>query len=76
MTATQLTLFEQSAGISNSHLLLLTASVFAVCYLTWGAWTALGQYQLWQAREISAYDLAVSLIRVVVMMIFLGYFVR
>ncbi len=76
MTATQLTLFQQSTGVTTDTLTLVIAGIGAVVFLTYGGWMAYMQLQLWQTGKISFYDLIATLVRVSVVMLLLGYIVR
>lgn len=76
MNAQQVTLFEQSVGVSMSQLTLAIVSIAAVVYLSWGAWMAYGQLQLWQTGESSSYELLTILARMAVMLLFIGYWLR
>jgi Protein of unknown function (DUF3262) len=76
VTANQLALFQQSAGVSTGSMTLGIASVGALVFLSFGAWLAYRQLQRWQMGQISFYGLSVLLVRTAVVMLLLGYLVR
>lgn len=76
MNAQQITLFENAVGVSVSQLTLVIASIAAVVYVLWGAWLAYGQLQRWQTGESSGYEVLTLLVRMAVMLMFLGYWLR
>jgi hypothetical protein len=76
VTAHQLALFQQSAGVSGDSLTLGITSVGALVFLSFGAWLAYRQLQRWQTRQISFYELSILLVRAAVVMLLLGYLVR
>ncbi|WP_420796573.1 TIGR03758 family integrating conjugative element protein, partial [Ectothiorhodospira haloalkaliphila] len=47
MNADQQSAFEAAAGVGVDTLALTLASISAVLYLLWLAWTALTQYRAW-----------------------------
>jgi hypothetical protein len=76
VTANQLALFQQSAGVSTGSLTLGITSVGALVFLSFGAWLAYRQLQHWQSGQVSFYQLSVLLVRAAVVMLLLGYCVR
>jgi hypothetical protein len=75
VTATQLALFQQSAGVSGDSLTLGITSAGATVFLSFGAWLAYRQLQHWQMGQISFYQLSVLLVRAAGVMLLLGYLV-
>jgi integrating conjugative element protein (TIGR03758 family) len=69
-------LFEQAAGVSAAQLTVLVASLLMLSLLTWGGWVALSQLALFQQRQVSLFDVLVSVLRAVVMMLLLSYLIR
>lgn len=65
-----------SGGQSSSDLLLAVASVVAVLALVWVAWLALRLFDRWSRRGGDTGDLLWHLIRAVVAISVLGWFVR
>jgi integrating conjugative element protein (TIGR03758 family) len=65
-----------TGGQSSSGLLLLVASTVAVVALLWVAWLALRLFDRWSRRSGDMGDLLWHLIRAVVVVSVLGWFVR
>jgi len=65
-----------SGGQSSSGLLLVVASAVAVVALVWLAWLALRLFDRWSRRGGDMGDLLWHLVRAVVVISVLGWFVR
>ena len=65
-----------TGGQSSSGLLLTVASTVAVVALLWVAWLALRLFDRWSRRCVDMGDLLWHLIRAVVVVSVLGWFVR
>ncbi|MBE0435973.1 MAG: TIGR03758 family integrating conjugative element protein [Methylomicrobium sp.] len=78
MTNQQAAAFTQATGnISNPEQLLLgIAVIFAVIYLLWLVWITKSQYQAWQTRKGDFYDMTYSVLRAIVVVLLVGYFIR
>ena len=77
MTPAQEAAFAAAAGgQSSSALLLAVASILAVFALTWLAWLALRLFDRWTRRGADTGYLLWHLVRAVVVISVLGWFVR
>ena len=65
-----------TGGQSSSGLLMLVASAVAVFALVWVAWLALRLFDRWSRRNGDLGDLLWHLVRAVVVISVLGWFVR
>lgn len=77
MTSAQEAAFSAAAGgPSSSALLLVIASIVMVFALIWAAWLALRLFDHWTRRGEDTADLLWHLVRAVVVISVLGWFVR
>jgi len=65
-----------AGGQSSNGLLLAVASILAVFTLTWLAWLVLRLFDRWTRRGGDAGDLLWHLVRAVVVISVLGWYVR
>ncbi|MCG5495559.1 TIGR03758 family integrating conjugative element protein [Ectothiorhodospira variabilis] len=76
MNADQQSAFEAAAGVGLDTLALTLASISAVLYLLWLAWTALTQYRAWNDKRATFFDMTWLVIRATILVLLLGFFIR
>lgn len=76
MDANQQAAFEAGAGISASALLLGIASIVLMLTLIWALWVTFGTFRAWQDGTASLFDLAWVALRVSIIVMVLGFYLR
>lgn len=68
--------FELGAGVSVDTVLLAIASVVLVLALVWAMWITFGAFRSWQDGSTGLFDVAWSALRVSILLMVLGYYIR
>ena len=78
MTNQQTAAFTQATGniATPDQLLLAIAMIFAVIYLLWLVWMTKSQFKAWQTGQGDFYDMTNNVLRAIVIVLLLGYFIR
>lgn len=64
---TALRVFQETAGISASHLSLSVRAILCTLFLLWAAWIIYGQIQVMQSKHHDIYELPVAILRVLLL---------
>ena len=76
MSSAQRLAFDLAAGVSASALLLGIASIVIVLTLVWASWVTYGAFRSWQSGDVDLFDVAWSAIRVSILLMVLGFYIR
>lgn len=76
MSDAQRLAFRLGSGTEAATLLLAIASVTVMLALVWALWITVGSFRSWQDGNASLFDLAWSALRVCILLMVLGFYVR
>ncbi len=76
MSHTQRLAFQLGAGIDAATVLLGIASIVLVLALVWALWITFGAFRSWQDGSTGLFDVAWSALRVSLLLMVLGYYIR
>lgn len=76
MNPTQYTAFELAAGANATTLLIAIAAIVLTLTMVWGLWVTFGTFRAWQDGNSSLFDLAWSALRVSIILMVLGFYLR
>lgn len=76
MSDAQRLAFQLGSGIDAASVLLGIASVVLVLALVWAMWITFGVFRSWQDGGVSLFDVAWSVLRVSILLMVLGYYIR
>jgi integrating conjugative element protein (TIGR03758 family) len=76
MTAAQQTAFQAGSGATPGTLLTAIASMVLVLAFVWAIWVALGTFRAWQEGQATVFDLTWSTVRVSIVLMVLGFYLR
>lgn len=62
-----LRVFEETAGISSSHLSLFMRTLICALFFLWAAWNVYGQIKIVQSQQHDIYDLPMAILRVLLL---------
>ena len=68
--------FQLGSGADAATVLLGIASVVVVLALIWAMWITFGAFRSWQDGNASLFDVAWSVLRVSILLMVLGYYIR
>ena len=76
MSNAQRLAFQLGSGAEAASVLLGIASVVLVLALVWAMWITFGAFRSWYDGGASLFDVAWSALRVSILLMVLGYYVR
>ena len=76
MSGTQAAAFQSGSGVTVANLLLGISAIIMTLLLLWGAWIAIGQLRAWQEGRASLFDMLGTTLRVGMLLLLLGWFIR
>jgi integrating conjugative element protein (TIGR03758 family) len=76
MSDAQRLAFQLGSGADAATVLLGIASVVVVLALIWAMWITFGAFRSWQDGSVSLFDVAWSVLRVSILLMVLGYYIR
>jgi len=76
MTAAQQTAFQAGSGATPGTLLTAIASMVLVLAFVWAIWVVLGIFRAWQEGQATVFDLTWSTVRVSIVLMVLGFYLR
>ena len=68
--------FQMGSGADAATVLLGIAAMVLVLALVWAMWITFGAFRSWQDGSVSLFDVAWSALRVSIVLMVLGYFIR
>lgn len=76
MNASQYTAFQLGAGVNATTMLVAIAAIVLLLAFIWAMWITLGSFRAWQDGAASLFDLTWSALRVSIILMVLGYYLR
>ncbi len=76
MDATQRTAFLIASGANATTLLIAIAAIVLSLAFVWGMWVTFGSFRAWQDGAGSLFDVAWSALRVSIILMVLGFYLR
>jgi len=76
MSDAQRLAFLLGSGADAATVLLGIASVVVIVALVWAMWITFGAFRSWQDGGVSLFDVTWSVLRVSILLMVLGYYVR
>ena len=76
MSDAQRLAFQLGSGADAATVLLGIASLVVVLALIWAMWITFGAFRSWQDGSVSLFDVAWSVLRVSILLMVLGYYIR
>ena len=76
MSDAQRLAFQLGSGADAAAVLLGIASVVVVLALIWAMWITFGAFRSWQDGGVTLFDVAWSVLRVSILLMVLGYYIR
>lgn len=76
MSDAQRLAFQLGSGTEAATVLLGIASIILVLALVWAMWITFGVFRSWQDGNVSLFDVAWSALRVSIVLMVLGYYIR
>jgi len=76
MSDAQRLAFDLASGVSASALLIGIASIIVLLTLIWATWITFGAFRNWQDGHATLLDVAWSAIRVSILLMVLGFYLR
>ena len=76
MSDAQRLAFQLGSGTEAAAVLLGIASIVLVLALVWAMWITFGAFRSWQDGSVSLFDVAWSALRVSIVLMVLGYYIR
>lgn len=76
MSDAQRLAFQMGSGAEAANVLLGIASLVVLLALIWAMWISFGGFRSWQDGGASLFDVAWSVLRVSILLMVLGYYVR
>jgi integrating conjugative element protein (TIGR03758 family) len=76
MNSTQQTAFQLASGASATTLLIAIAAIVLTLTMVWGLWVTFGTFRAWQDGSSSLFDLAWNALRVSIILMVLGFYLR
>lgn len=76
MSDAQRLAFDLASGVSATALLIGIASVVVLLTLVWATWVTFGTFRSWQGGTATLFDVAWSAIRVSILLMVLGFYLR
>ena len=76
MSDAQQLAFQLGSGADAATVLLGIASVVLLLALIWAMWITFGAFRSWQDGSVSLFDVAWSALRVSILLMVLGFYIR
>ena len=76
MSDAQRLAFRLGSGTEAATVLLAIASITVILALVWALWITFGSFRSWQEGSASLFDLAWSALRVCIVLMVLGFYIR
>ena len=76
MNSAQRLAFQLGSGADAGTVLLGIAAIVLVLALIWAMWITFGAFRSWQDGAIELFDVAWSALRVSILLMVLGYYIR
>jgi integrating conjugative element protein (TIGR03758 family) len=76
MSDAQRLAFQLGSGADATTVLLGIASLVLVLALVWATWITFGAFRSWQDGTVGLFDVAWSALRVSMLLLVLGYYIR
>jgi integrating conjugative element protein (TIGR03758 family) len=76
MSSEQQLAFQLGSGANATTLLIAIAAIVLTLALVWSMWVTFGAFRAWQDGAATLFDIAWSAIRVSIILMVLGYYLR
>ena len=76
MSDAQRLAFHLGSGADAATVLLAIASIVLLSTLVWAVWITFGAFRSWQDGTVGLFDVAWSALRVSILLMVLGYYIR
>ena len=76
MSNAQRLAFQLGSGVDAATVLLGIATMVLILALVWAVWITFGVFRSWQDGTVGLFDVAWSALRVSILLMVLGYYIR